>query len=82
MEKELFEYTCNYYDEYKNIEIKSCGVVFATSFKEAASNIELYYGNLIDVFIQGPVEDSIYDFKDHPRISDLFISVKEKNDGA
>ena len=77
MENGFFEYKCKYWDDFSNDFKIVYGVTYANSCGEAMSNIEKYYDNIENIFLQPLEPFSVYDFTEHPSAFNL-ITVEKR----
>ena len=78
-EPSYFEYIVEFYDEEKKTMIKNSGITFALNYTDAADNLERYYGNIENFYIQGLEAATVYDFKDSPITFSLIANRKKNN---
>lgn len=76
MEKGFFEYKCEYWDDFSGDIKTTHGVTYAKTCSDAMLNIEKYYGNIENIFLQPLESFPVYDFTEHPFVFNLIVVEK------
>lgn len=63
MNNGFYKYTVEFSDDYSGT-VKSKGIVYASSYQEAAYSIEEYYGSIINMSLIELEEGNVYEIED------------------
>lgn len=64
MNNGFYKYVVEFYDEDIKDNIKSKGVTYASSYQEAAYNIENYYGSIANMSLEELEEGDVFEIED------------------
>ena len=65
MNSGFYTYTVEFYDESLRKSVKNKGVVYASSYQEAAYSIEEYYDSIISMSLMELEEGNVYEIEDN-----------------